>query len=141
MSRKRRSESEAVDQGSGPEQEDSEEYEVEEILEKRAGDYGCEYLVTWAGYSDQTWLHESELGNCNEIVQKFEDKNPEKQKQAPVLRTKKNSFVKCYCTSYNCNGAVVALRTAGRHTKQDRYEQEKDLERVDTELFCLTNIC
>ena len=84
MSRKRKSE--AVEQVSGSEQEDSrsEDYEVEEILEKRAGDNGCEYLVTWVGFSDQTWLHESELGNCNEIVQDFENKNEQAKDLARV---------------------------------------------------------
>ena len=140
MSRKRKSE--AVEQVSGSEQEDSrsEDYEVEEILEKRAGDNGCEYLVTWVGFSDQTWLHESELGNCNEIVQDFENKNPEQQKQAPVQMIKKNRYLNCYCTSNNCNGEVVSRRTASRHIAEDRFEQAKDLARVDTELFCLANI-
>ena len=143
MSRKRKSEAveHTVEQVSEPEQEDSEDYEVEEILEKRAGDNGCEYLVSWAGFSDQTWLHESELGNCNEIVQDFENKNPEQQKQAPVQMIKKNRYLNCYCTSNNCNGAVVSRRTLARHISEDRFEQAKDLARVDTELFCLANIC
>jgi hypothetical protein len=51
----------------------TEEYEVQDLLERRQGDNGPEFLVKWAGWSDQynEWLPEAalDLSRFNEKVE------------------------------------------------------------------------
>lgn len=50
----------------------TEEYEVQDLLERRQGDNGPEFLVKWAGWSDQynEWLPEAAL-DCPDLMKKW----------------------------------------------------------------------
>ena len=53
------------------------EYEVEEILDKRTDRYGkIEYLIRWQGYSacDDSWEPISNL-NCSKLIKEFENQS------------------------------------------------------------------
>ena len=67
-----------------------EEWEIEKILRKRVTRRGrghrTEYLVRWVGYGpqDDTWIAERDLGNANEILQEFNEREDRDQDAALV---------------------------------------------------------
>ncbi|KAL6077822.1 Chromobox protein 1 [Balamuthia mandrillaris] len=80
-------EEEAEGEEEGEEEEAEEEFEIENILDCRTNKGIKEYLVKWKGYpsSQNTWQPESDLTNCQELLQEFlrtqKDKGKEKQQQ------------------------------------------------------------
>ncbi|KAF1745993.1 hypothetical protein GCK72_022444 [Caenorhabditis remanei] len=72
------------------------DYNVEKIVGKRAGDKGTEYLIKWEGYSlsANTWEPIRNL-NCPKLVQKYEEDNsgapkpelPRKSVKRPLATT------------------------------------------------------
>ncbi|KAF5309401.1 hypothetical protein D9619_012397 [Psilocybe cf. subviscida] len=51
-------------------------YEVEEILtHKRNGDGSYSWCVRWKGYNETAWLGDKELGNCIELLYKYNEAN------------------------------------------------------------------
>jgi len=56
--------------------DNEEEYEVEEILDKRKHYRKIQYLVKWKGYplSESSWEPESNI-NCPELLKEFKSKN------------------------------------------------------------------
>ncbi len=54
--------------------DESEEFEVEKILQKRIFKNKVEYLVKWKGYDvyDSTWEPLSNLTNCQSLLKQFE---------------------------------------------------------------------
>jgi hypothetical protein len=52
---------------------DTEEYEVEKILDQRQGQQETEYFVKWKGYphEENTWEPRSNLGSCQQALQQF----------------------------------------------------------------------
>nr|AAS66950.1 polyprotein [Melampsora lini] len=57
---------------------EEEEFEVNEVLDKRRKGKSIEYLINWKGYGPEydTWEPESGLQNAREIVKEFNDKYP-----------------------------------------------------------------
>jgi len=75
--------------GEGAEEE---EYEVENILDKRKRGGGTEYLIKWLGYDDpsqNTWEPEENL-DCQDAIDEFEE-NYEKNKKNSRRRKRKKS--------------------------------------------------
>lgn len=72
---------------SSPEEED--EYEVEEIVEKRTKRGKVEYFIKWKGWShdDNTWEPKANL-DCKKIIEDFEKKHNENQSKKPVTTEK-----------------------------------------------------
>jgi len=62
---------------------DEQEYEVEDILDKRTNGKTEEYLVKWKGYdnSENTWEPIRNLDHCREKVRQYQRRNPESTKQ------------------------------------------------------------
>jgi len=62
---------------------DEQEYEVEDILDKRTNGRTEEYLVKWKGYdnSENTWEPIKNLDHCRERVRQYQRRNPELTKQ------------------------------------------------------------
>lgn len=54
-------------------EEDTTEYEVDEILEKRTWDGETRYLLKWKGYgySELSWVPEENLENCQILLGDF----------------------------------------------------------------------
>jgi len=54
----------------------NEEYEIENILEKRMISGEAHYLIKWKGYdiSENTWESKENLKNCMRTLQHFEEK-------------------------------------------------------------------
>lgn len=63
--------------------EGEEEWEVEEVLDKRKRRGKVEYLVSWRGYGaeDDTWEPEGNLEHAKELVEEFEKRFPEAEKR------------------------------------------------------------
>jgi hypothetical protein len=57
---------------------DGEEWEVEEILDKRKKGKGVQYLVSWKGFGPQenSWEPEANLKNCQELRETFNQQFP-----------------------------------------------------------------
>lgn len=53
-------------------EDSAEEYEVEEIIDRRSVAHGTEYLVKWSGWSNQynEWLPEDAI-DCPDLLKKF----------------------------------------------------------------------
>jgi hypothetical protein len=53
-----------------------EEYEVEDILDMRKHYGKVQYLVKWTGYpdSENSWEHESDLGNAAALLKAFKER-------------------------------------------------------------------
>lgn len=71
---------------SSPEEE---EYEVEEVVDKRTKRGKPEYLIKWKGWShdDNTWEPESNL-DCKKMIEDFEKKQNENQSKKSVTTEK-----------------------------------------------------
>lgn len=54
------------------------EYEVEVILDSRRRYRRLEYLVKWLGYNEQTWQPARDVQHCQDLVQDFHARYPEK---------------------------------------------------------------
>jgi transposase InsO family protein len=73
--------------GAGPEidQEIDEEpeYEVEKILQQRAGQQGLEYLIKWKGYppSENSWEPAIHLANCQKLLRQFHQQQQEQREK------------------------------------------------------------
>ncbi|KAI9779298.1 MAG: hypothetical protein M1816_003611 [Peltula sp. TS41687] len=61
-------------------QDDVEEYEVEQVLDRRVTRGKVQYQVAWTGYPDafKEWLHSIALANPPELVAEFHKANPTK---------------------------------------------------------------
>ena len=80
------------------------EYEVEKIIDYRKVKkidpktnktyYIKEYLIKWLGYNEQSWEPESNLENCQEMLNEFKKKLKKKHKN----KNKKNIFKKTFWT-------------------------------------------
>ena len=65
-----------------PAPDDDEEYEVEEILNKRIKKGQIEYLVKWKGWDlpeHNTWEHRDNLENSKELITEYEIKLKQQQ--------------------------------------------------------------
>ena len=62
-----------------------EEFEVEEILDSRRVGRGLQYLVRWTGYSpsDDSWQPARDLTHCQDLVNDFHLRHPDKPRLAP----------------------------------------------------------
>ena len=58
---------------------EEEEYEVEKVLDERAGKRGPEYLIKWVGWpmQDSTWEGASALADCKRILRDWEASRPQ----------------------------------------------------------------
>lgn len=61
---------------------DSDEFEVSEVLDSRIKNGKLEYLVDWKGYTpdEQSWEPAENLDNCQDLVKQFHIKYPNKPK-------------------------------------------------------------
>lgn len=94
------------------------EYEVENIIDIRTIKkkdiktnktyYVKEYLVKWLGYDEQTWEPESNLDNCQEILNDFKKQLKKMQKTKKKLHLCKKSFWTNNTYSKNNNISKVA---------------------------------
>lgn len=57
-----------------PANEETGEFEAEQIIDKRIRHKRVEYLVRWKGYQEQdnTWEPAEELGNCRRLIREYE---------------------------------------------------------------------
>ena len=69
--------------------DDSEEYEVENILDSRICRRKLQYLVDWKGHdpSARSWEPAENLANTTELVRGFHEQYPDKPSQANLTRT------------------------------------------------------
>jgi len=60
--------------------DNQEEYEIENIIDSRVVYNKQEYLVDWKGYniSDRTWEPKENLGNSQELIERFHKRYPDK---------------------------------------------------------------
>lgn len=73
--------------------ESEDEYEVEEIVDKRIGSKGnIEYLLKWVGYpsSENTWESVENM-DCQHLVKKFEEQRQSRQKNITTAPSWKKS--------------------------------------------------
>ena len=67
---------------------ESENYQIEEILDHRDIDDGRYYLIKWEEFNERQdgiqWLHEKRLDNCDEILEKYLSKSKNKEKRTDV---------------------------------------------------------
>jgi len=74
---------------------DDEEYEVENILDKRKRGGGTEYLIKWLGYEDpsnNTWEPVENL-DCQDVIDEFEANYKKKEQKMKKGRKRKKSDV------------------------------------------------
>jgi len=95
------------------EEYDQEEYEVENILDKRIRLGATEYLIKWLGYekkTDCTWEPEENL-DCQDVIDEFEE-NYEKNKKVRKPRKRKKSSDKEQYSNLNIQiDTAIANRT------------------------------
>jgi hypothetical protein len=67
--------------------EEDNEFEVETIIAHRDADNGREYIVKWKGYpdSDDTWEPDTNLQNCQQLLQKYKKETRHYQESNPGL--------------------------------------------------------
>lgn len=67
----------------------SEEYEVEQILERRVEAGRVLYRVKWTGYSEEesTWEPVGNLGGCQDLLDAFEKHRPKSKVAMKIPRT------------------------------------------------------
>ena len=75
-------------------QEGEEEYEIDKVLNSRTKYGKTEYLISWKGYGpgENLWIHENEMGNAQEAIEEFYNKNPlaPRTKQTYTIPQKRN---------------------------------------------------
>jgi len=102
--------------GEGAEEE---EYEVENILDKRKRGGGTEYLIKWLGYDDpsqNTWEPEENLGlYCQDAIDEFEE-NYEKNKKNSRRRKRKKSDTEFNPANIKIDTAI-AIKTGTLNTE------------------------
>ena len=66
----------------------SEEFEVEKLVDKWIFRGRTQYLVHWLGYEDseRTWVDVKDLGNAMDLVEQFEDTLPLDSRQRELRR-------------------------------------------------------
>ena len=54
------------------------DFEVEQVLQKRKFGRETKYLIKWKGWTDShnTWEPLEHLNNCHELLQQFEQQHP-----------------------------------------------------------------
>ena len=83
-----------------PAPDDDEEYEVEEILNKRIKKGQIEYLVKWKGWDlpeHNTWEHRDNLEHSKEVITEYEIKLKQQQmmlKYGPDTNIKPKGFAR-----------------------------------------------
>ena len=82
----------------------SDEYEVEKIVDYREIKSVQQYLVKWKGYSDDenTWEPEANLNNCRNLIDEFWNSKPEFC--VTILGVRKNQNELEYFANHKRNG-------------------------------------
>jgi len=90
--------------------EEEEEFEVENILDKRKRQGGTEYLIKWLGYGDEhnTWEPEENL-ECQDAILEFEA-NYEKNKQNNKKRRKRKKSDVDFKSQIRIDSKFVEIR-------------------------------
>jgi len=108
---------------------DEEEFEVENILDKRKRQGGTEYLIKWLGYDDthNTWEPEENLGfGLQEVIGEFEA-NFERNKTSRKKRKRKKSDLE-FKSGIRIDTRVVDIRK-GQYDLEYRQNMSKTMPR------------
>jgi len=108
-----------------------EEYEVEEIVEKRMKKGKAEYLIKWKGWShdDDTWEPRSNL-DCDKIIDDFEKKLDECQsKKSSTEKSLKKKAVEDETTSTNDNEKRKSRVNTEKVKEADSSTNDKKLDK------------
>merc|ERR1712141_837018 len=108
-----------------------EEYEVEEIVEKRMKKGKAEYLIKWKGWShdDDTWEPRSNL-DCDKIIDDFEKKLDESQsKKSNTEKSLKKKAVEDETTSTNDNEKRKSKVNTEKVKEADSSNNDKKLDK------------
>jgi len=108
-----------------------EEYEVEEIVEKRIKKGKAEYLIKWKGWShdDDTWEPRSNL-DCDKIIDDFEKKLDECQsKKSSTEKSLKKKAVEDETTSTNDNEKRKSRVNTEKVKEVDSSNNDKKLDK------------
>ena len=87
--------------------EGKEEYEVEEILDKRKQGHGFQYLVKWKGYpnSSNKWITRTNLGNAKELVEVYDSRH---STNIP-LRTTLTNIEQTKSGTYKISNSILSI--------------------------------
>ena len=87
--------------------EGKEEYEVEEILDKRKQGHGFQYLVKWKGYpnSSNEWITRTNLGNAKELVEVYDSRH---STNIP-LRTTLTNIEQTKSGTYKISNSILSI--------------------------------
>ena len=96
-------------------QDESEEYVVERIIEKRFTKNGtAEYLVKWKNYGDHenTWEPNENMVHCEAMIERFE----RKARKRKIYELSGTLFSKSFefnrnCSDFNIFGSLIATKS------------------------------
>lgn len=108
---------------------DEHEYEIECIVDSRAGRYELEYKVHWLGYDStaDSWLPVSELSNASELITQYEQKHQQVLIERIIQSSYRNKTAEHQNTSTPITAKLPHYYVQQQHRVQSFTSKQKQI--------------